>query len=179
MFSAIWCGLVRIFRFLMIIGAYACAGMIFTEVFFRYVLNLPIFGINEAVLLIGIWLYFIASVYGAFEKTHIQVSIMHLFLKGKPLAASKTLASAITTFLSLMMVQWSFSYISWSIKLHGITPALRIPLILYQVSILFGAVFMSLYFFTELADNFLVIFNKQAFFAGLSTKCGYIDAHSN
>ncbi len=179
MLSAVWCGLVKVFRFLMIIGAYLCAGMIFAEVFFRYVLNLPIFGINELVLLVGIWLYFIASVYGAFEKTHIQVSVMHLFLKGKPLAASRALASAITTFLSIFMIQWSYAYISWSIKLHGITPALRIPLILYQVSILFGAVFMFFYFFAELVDNFFIIFNKQAFFSKLSMKCGYIDAHSD
>ncbi len=179
MFYVMWCSLAKILRFFMIIGAYACAGMIFTEVFFRYVLNLPIFGINEIVLLVGIWLYFIASVYGAFEKTHIQVSIMHLLFKGRPLALSRTIASAITTFLSFMMIQWSFSYIAWSIKLHGITPALRIPIILYQMSILVGAILMSFYFLTELIDNILTVFNKEAFFANLSIKCGYIDAHSD
>lgn len=155
----------------MVIGAYACAGLIFIEVFFRYVLNKPIFGINELVLLIGIWLYFIASAYGAFEKSHIQVSIMHLILKDKSLAISKSLASAITTFLSVTMIQWSYTYLAWNVVKHGVTPALRIPLILYQSAILFGAIFMSIYFFTEFIDNFLKIFGKRAFFAQLSNRC--------
>jgi len=171
MFRIIWCGIIKLLRFFIVIGAYVCAALIFIEVFFRYVLNTPIFGINELVLLIGIWLYFIASAYGAFEKSHIQVSIMHLILNDRMLAVSKSLASAITTFLSITMIQWSYAYLAWNVMKHGVTPALRIPLIFYQSAILFGAVFMSIYFFAEFIDNFLQIFGKRALFAQLSNRC--------
>jgi len=108
---------------------------------------------------------------GSFEKSHIQVSIMHLILNDKMLAVSKSLASAITTFLSVTMIQWSYTYLAWNVAKHGVTPALRIPLIFYQSAILFGAIFMSIYFFAEFIDNFLQIFGKRALFAQLSNRC--------
>ena len=50
------------------------------------------------------------------------------------------------------MISWSWEYIQWSLKKHEMTPTLRLPTVIFQVSILIGAVLMVYYFIREAID---------------------------
>ena len=67
----------------MVVGGSIVGILIFTEVFLRYVLGSPLFGIEELILFIGMWLYFMGASYGAFERTHIKAELINIWAKVK------------------------------------------------------------------------------------------------
>ena len=158
-------------KLIMIVGGSVVGILIFVEVFLRYVLGSPLFGIEELILFIGMWLYFMGSSYGAFERTHIKAELINIWCKNeKSLAILRTTASVITVALSLIMVSWAYPFFVWELKRGGTSQALLMPNILCQSAIFFGSILMSLYFIAELIDNILLCMGKEQFFISLTVK---------
>ena len=69
--------------FIMVVGGGVVGILIFVEVFLRYVMGSPLFGIEELILFIGMWLYFMGASYGAYERTHIKAELIDIWCKDK------------------------------------------------------------------------------------------------
>jgi len=135
--------------------------LVFVEVMLRYVFGSPLFGVEEMVCLIAMWLYFIGASYGAYDRTHIKAELIHLWFKTRrSKAVVNSLSSLITLALSLIMIKWSYPYLIWGIKKGETSQALLLPMVLSQSAIFFGAVLMSLYFLVELVDHILETLGK-------------------
>jgi TRAP-type C4-dicarboxylate transport system permease small subunit len=145
--------------------------LIFVEVFLRYVLGSPLFGIEELILFIGMWLYFMGASYGAFERTHIKAELINIWCKNeRSLAILRTAASIITVALSLVLVSWTYPFFIWELVRGGTSQALLLPNVLCKSAIFFGSVLMSVYFITELIDNILLCMGKRQLFISLTAK---------
>jgi len=167
----IWNGLLSVQKGFIIIAGCIVAVLIFVEVMLRYVFGSPLFGVEEMVTLIAMWLYFLGASYGAYERSHIKAELVHLWFKTpRSLALINSIASLITVILSLIMVSWSYPYFVWGIKEGETSQALLLPMVLSQSAVFFGAILMSIYFIAELVDNILESFGKAAFFKYLAEK---------
>ena len=164
-----WKGLLSFQKGFIIIAGCIVAVLIFIEVMLRYVFGSPLFGVEEMVTLIAMWLYFLGASYGAYERSHIKAELVHLWFKTpRSLALVKSLASFITLVLSLIMVSWSYPYFIWGIKEGETSQALLLPMVLSQSAVFFGAILMSIYFMAEFVDNILESFGKAPFFKNLT-----------
>ena len=149
----IWRGLLCLQKGFMIAAGYFVTVLIFIEVLLRYVFGSPLFGVEELVCLIAMWLYFIGASYGAYDRSHIQAELIHLWVKTpRSHAVVRSITSLITLVLSLIMIKWSYSYFIWGITKGETSQALLLPMVLSQSAIFFGAILMSLYFLVELVD---------------------------
>lgn len=157
--------------FIMVVGGAVVGILIFIEVFLRYVLGSPLFGIEELILFIGMWLYFMGAAYGAYERTHIKAELLDIWCKDeRTLLILRTVASAITVTLALVLVSWTYPYFRWELAKGGTSQALLLPKVLYQSAIFFGSFLMAIYFITELIDNVLLCMGKEQIFITLSAK---------
>ena len=158
-------------KLIMVAGGCLVGVLIFVEVFLRYVLGSPLFGVEELILFTAIWLYFIGAAYGAYERTHIKAELIHLwFQTPRSRAVVRSITGVITVFLAATMVKWSYPYFIWGLTRGATSQALLLPMVLCQSAIFFGSILMSLYFTTELIDNLLLSFGKNQVFAPLSEK---------
>lgn len=167
----LWKTLIFLQKFIMISGGCLAGILIFVQVFLRYVLGSPLFGVEELILFIAVWLYFIGAAYGAYERSHIKAELILLgFTSTKSKAVIRSINGVITVFLAVTMVTWSYPYFIWGLTRGATSQALLLPMVLCQSAIFFGSIFMSIYFTAELLDNLLLSFGKKQIFAPLSEK---------
>lgn len=158
----IWHALVKAQRWLLIIAGCLITILVFTQVLLRYVFKSPLFGIEELIVFIAMWLYFIGASLGAYERSHIKADVIHVWVKSaRGMAIIHTINSAITVTLSAIMVSWCYQYFLFGIRKGGQSPALRLPLVLPQSAVFVGAILMTLYFAVELVDNFRNAISKD------------------
>ena len=151
----IWDSLVYLQRWFLIIAGCLITILVFIEVMLRYVFHSPLFGIEELIVFIAMWLYFIGASLGAHDRTHIKADVIHVWVKSaRGMAIIHTVNSVVTVTLSAIMASWCYDYFIFALKKGGESPALRIPLILPQSGVFVGAILMTLYFTVELVDNF-------------------------
>ncbi len=150
----LWNLLVSVQRYFLIIGGCVITILVFTEVLLRYVFVSPLFGIEELIVFIAMWLYFIGASLGAHERSHIKADVIHIWVKEpRSMAIVHGINSVITVTLSAIMVSWCYHYFIFGIEKAGQTPALRLPLVLSQSAVFAGAILMTIYFFVELVEN--------------------------
>jgi TRAP-type C4-dicarboxylate transport system permease small subunit len=167
----IWNGLIHLQKIFMVIAGVVITILVFIEVLLRYVLGSPLFGVEELICLIAMWLYFIGASYGAYERSHIKAELIHIwFKKPRSYALVRTVSSLITFVLSIIMIIWTYPYFVWGIIKGETSQALLLPMVLSQSAIFVSAILMSLYFFVELMDYLFQSLGKTAIFEQLSNK---------
>jgi len=158
-------------KFIMVVGGTVVGILIFVEVFLRYVLGSPLFGIEELILFIGMWLYFMGASYGAYERSHIKAELINIWCKSeRSLAILRTVASIFTVILAVTLVTWTYPFFLWELKKGGTSQALLLPKIICQSAVFFGSVLMAFYFILELIDNFLLSIGRNEIFFPLVEK---------
>ncbi len=161
-FLFIWHGVVRLQRWFLITAGCVITVLVFIEVMLRYVFESPLFGIEELIVVIAMWLYFIGASLGAYDRTHIKADVIHVWVKSaRGMAIIHTINSVITVTLSAIMAVWCYDYFIFGIEKWGATPALRLPLVIPQSAVFVGAILMTIYFFVELVDNFRNAISKE------------------
>ena len=168
-FRYLWKGLIQLQRIFMLIAGCIITLLVFIEVMLRYVMGSPLFGVEELIVLIAMWLYFIGASYGAYDRSHIKAELMHTWVKSsKKIALIHSISSGITFILSLIMISWTYPFFIWSITQGGTSQALLLPMYYSQSAIFIGAILMSIYFFTEFVDYLLQIFGRKTYFERLN-----------
>jgi len=129
-------------------------GTMFLQVVTRYVFQISVSGLDELAGHTAVWLYLMGAAYGAYDRSHIKASVLHLFVKNKRvLAFFDVLAMAIAVIVTVFMTVWSCDYLEWSIRKHEITPTLQLPTVIFQTAIFTGAVLMLIYFSIDLVSR--------------------------
>ena len=128
--------------------------LLFGSVLMRYFIHYPGMEVEELATMVAFWLYFTGAIYGSYERSHIKAELAnHIFKKPRSYVMVRVTASLIVFVLAVIMAYWGYHFFIWGIEQHGRSMVLLMPMVYAQSSILFGAVFMSFYFFVELVDN--------------------------
>jgi len=132
------------------------------QVVARYVFEIAISGLDEITGHTAVWLYMMGAAYGSFERTQIKAEMAHLVVKNERiLYLIRAFATLIAVVVAGYMVSWSYEYIQWSLKKNEMTPTLRLPTVIFQVSILIGAILMVYFFIREMIDYLRLAFGSE------------------
>ena len=146
------------------VGAFAaCLSFIVVEVVLRNVVRVSLFGTPELAILSAWWFYMFGASLGAWERTHIKADILLVFVKHneRGRAIVRTISSALTVFLSIVITSWACIYIERSFEIHRTSSYLRMPMIFAQIPILIGFGLMTFYFAIQLVDHVLQLTGKR------------------
>lgn len=150
----IWKVLDWLQQIVMVTTSVAIVSLILVQVALRYFFMMPLMGVEELACLCGFWLYFTGAANGARERSHIKADLLNVFIKNeRVLNTVKTFVSLILVALAAIFVQWTANYFTWSLRKPELSPALSIPMVYAQVSLLVNAVLMLFYFFIEFLDH--------------------------
>ena len=118
----------------------------FVQVITRYVLEIPVMGLEESLLYPTMWLYLLGAVNASRENTHIRANVLEIFLDTERarhllLVISETLSLAISIWLTI----WAWDYLRYAWRVWKESPTLYIPTFYVDVSLVLGLVLMMAY----------------------------------
>lgn len=116
------------------------------QVFLRYVLQHPLFGLEELSRFFGVWIYFIGAIIGTRLDSHVQGDVAErIFKTFRSKAILKTVTSLLGVLLCILFTYHSGTYSLWLYETGEKTTGLWWPRITSVGSMFFGAVFMTMY----------------------------------
>ncbi|MET4102961.1 TRAP-type C4-dicarboxylate transport system permease small subunit [Roseovarius sp. MBR-78] len=78
----------------------------FVQVIMRYVLQVPVMGLEETMLYPTLWLYILGSVNASRENTHIRANVLEIFVKTE---RGHTILAILGEIISLIVGLWLLS----------------------------------------------------------------------
>ncbi|MEG1661507.1 MAG: TRAP transporter small permease subunit, partial [Clostridiales bacterium] len=119
----LWRITIKIQEILLVLSSTFLALSICAMAFLRYVFQTDLFGLEEILLLLGMWLYFIGGAYGSFEKSQIKANVIEMLIKNKRILAVCDLAqSFLSTGLFLIASLYCIDFLDFSIMAGSKTP---------------------------------------------------------
>lgn len=121
------------------------------QVFFRYVLNLPLTWSEEAARYLNVWAVLLGAALAVKRSDHLRVDLIDIWVKKWPYRAQITFYF-MTTFLSLLVVislikgSYYMTLDRWSVKLTMIP----LPQGVIYLALLVGSSLMCLFFIQQL-----------------------------
>ena len=112
----------------------------------RYVLKTDLFGVEELITVVTMWLYFLGATYGSYEESHIKGDLLDLAFKTK--RQKKIHQICIYTYSVIILAVWSkwgYEYMVRCLKSSQTTPGWHIPLWVSQLAIPIGLYGMFIY----------------------------------
>ena len=115
-------------------------------VFLRYVLTMNVLGLDEIILLVIFWQYFIGAAQGSREDSQIKADMVSTVVKNKTVVAwCHLLARIIECGVIGVCIKWSIDYILKDMSVMPYTVVLSIPLVLSHAVMLVGFALMLPY----------------------------------
>jgi len=159
---------------ILVIGTLALTGVLTGATAARYLFHVNFYGWDEIAVLLAFWLYFARAAYGAFNRTHITVSIVDSYVNEgrlkKILIFIRQLATVIAcgffTYYAIRAFEFQFfgPGARWVFRFQPRTQLLRIPMWASYLPILIGFILMQLYFTRDL------ILSGKALLGGAATE---------
>lgn len=149
--------LIHIQRALIVITGAIVTVLMTVQIVTRYVFGFSIYGIEEAMSFFAIWLYFMGSAHGAWDRGHISADLVDvLFRPGKVQQALRVLASALTVVICAWMTTWAAQYLINSIQRNLTSLEVGVPLAWVNAAMPLGLGLMTFYFLIELIEEWQI-----------------------
>lgn len=126
---------------------------IFIQIVLRYLLlPLPLFGIEEIVIMTAAWLYFIGVAYTTKTESHVKVEIVNLLVKKRLLVKWNRLSLLFLSIIgSGVLFYVALEHSIWAFQAGLVTSAFMIPISYTTLSIVVAGVLTFLHFSIQLA----------------------------
>jgi TRAP-type C4-dicarboxylate transport system permease small subunit len=118
----------------------------FVQVITRYVLQVPVMGLEETMLYPTLWLYILGSVNASRENTHIRANVLEIFVKtdrGHTILA--IVGEIISLIVGLWLLSWAWDYTQYAWRVWRESPTLYIPTFYSDIALLVGLGLMMVY----------------------------------
>lgn len=118
----------------------------FVQVITRYVLQVPVMGLEETMLYPTLWLYILGAVNSSRENTHIRANVLEIFLTTKQQHTVLAIVGEIISLVvGLWLLSWAWDYTRYAWRVWKESPTLYIPTFYSDVALLAGLALMMLY----------------------------------
>jgi len=118
----------------------------FVQVITRYVLQIPVMGLEETMLYPTVWLYILGAVNASRENTHIRANVLEIWLttdrQHKVLAI---IGEIISLVVGLWLLFWAWDYTRYAWRVWKESPTLYIPTFYSDVALVIGLALMMAY----------------------------------
>lgn len=113
---------------------------IFASVLLRYVLNLSLFGVDEIIVMVAYWLYFIGGAYATATDGHIKADLVSAFVhNARVVYVVRFLAKLLELTVTIFFCRWSFRYFLYTgVAKWPVTAGLHIPHIFMMMPLFIG-----------------------------------------
>ena len=118
----------------------------FVQVVTRYILQIPVMGLEETMMFPTLWLYILGAVNASRENTHIRANVLEIFLTTP--TAHRVLAilgEAISLVIGAWLTTWVWDFTRYSWRVWKESPTLYIPTFYADVALMVGMVLMLLW----------------------------------
>lgn len=132
----------------------AIAGLLAWGIFSRSVLAMPVFGLEELVLMSAMWLYMLGAVLAAKDRSHLTADFVSVVMKNEKWKAFiAVVATAISLVMASYFTTWSYSLFEWAVNKAQITPVLKLPWYISQSSLFIGSIALVFYLIRDLIQD--------------------------
>lgn len=109
-------------------------------------LDMPLFGVEELLTFVTIWLYFLGGVCASHTDAHIECGLVNAVSKNPKLVAlSQCFANVCCSVLSVYVLKWALQYAQYSVKMGKVSAILHIPMPIGELIIPIGLVLMAVF----------------------------------
>lgn len=118
----------------------------FVQVITRYVLQIPVMGLEETMLYPTLWLYIFGAVNASREDTHIRANVLEIAIKserGHTILA--IIGEIISLIVGLWLLSWAWDFTRYAWRVWKESPTLYIPTFYSDVALVVGLGLMMLY----------------------------------
>ena len=118
----------------------------FVQVITRYVLQIPLMGLEESIMFPTIWLYILGAVNASRENTHIRANVLEIFLKTeRQHTILAIIGECVSLVIGLWLLSWAWEFTTYSWRVWKESPTLYIPTFYGDVALIVGLVLMMAY----------------------------------
>lgn len=148
-------GLDWIFRALMILAGLGLAALMFAQVIMRYLIESPFAGIEEAAVLLGVWIYFLGMGYATRVREHIHGGIVSLVVSDPfKIRLIRFIGSVTCMIAACVFGYFACKYAFFVIDKGRTSINLKWPRGLWSGSMIIGFAMMMGYFLLEAINEF-------------------------
>lgn len=123
------------------------------QVILRYVLKLPLMGIEELLLFPTIWLYMLGGSNASRERSHIECGVLVLYIhKEKNIALFKLIKTSVAAIVSCWLTYWAWWFFMYSLNTWKLSDLLYLPMFFAESALFIGLILMTMFTFIELYE---------------------------
>jgi TRAP-type C4-dicarboxylate transport system permease small subunit len=131
----------------------------FVQVITRYVLEIPVMGLEESLLYPTMWLYMLGAVNASRENTHIRANVLEIFLSTeKQHQVLAVIGEVISLCVGLWLTTWAWDFTKYSIRVWRESPTLYLPTFYVDVALMTGLVLMMIFTAWHLLKHLRTLF---------------------
>jgi len=144
-----------IFRTLMLCTGLGLALLMFSQIIMRYVLESPFTGIEEAAVLLGVWIYFLGMGYATREREHIHGGVVSLMVSDPvKISLIRLVGSIVSMLAACIFGYFACKYALFVIEKGRMSINLQWPRGLWSGSMIVGFAMMVGYFLLESINEY-------------------------
>lgn len=118
----------------------------FVQVITRYVLQVPVMGLEETMLYPTVWLYMLGAVNASRENTHIRANVLELWLTTeRQHTVLAIIGEIISLIVGLWLLSWAWDFTRYSWRVWKESPTLYIPTFYADIALFVGLTLMMVY----------------------------------
>ena len=118
----------------------------FVQVITRYVLQIPVMGLEETMMYPTLWLYIFGAVNASRENTHIRANVLEIWLKtDRQHTILAIIGEVISLIVGLWLLSWAWDFTRYAWRVWKESPTLYIPTFYSDVALLVGLTLMMIY----------------------------------
>lgn len=153
----------RFFKYTLTVLITTVAAMEFYQVVMRYILELPVMGLEELLVYPTLWLYFLGSVNASREDTQIKANVLDVFLKtDRAKLIVRVIADLFSVIIASWLTFWSYDYFRYALRVWKESPTLYIPTFYAECALFIGLVLMTFYAVWYLIKNVRRLFTQPS-----------------
>jgi len=144
-----------VFRTMMFLAGTGLALLMFGQIIMRYVLESPFTGIEEAAVLLGVWIYFLGMGYATREREHIHGGIVSLIVADPyKIVLIRLSGSLISMVAACIFGYFACKYAIFVLEKGRMSINLQWPRGLWSGSMIVGFAMMVGYFLLESINEY-------------------------
>jgi len=132
----------------------------FVQVITRYVLQIPVMGLEETMLYPTIWLYMFGAIIASRENSHIRANVLEIFISSE---RAHTILAIVGEIISLVVglwiLSWAWDYTKYAWRVWRESPTLYIPTFYSDVALFIGLMLMMFYTASHLVRHIIRLKN--------------------
>lgn len=131
----------------------------FVQVITRYVLEIPVMGLEESLLYPTLWLYMLGAVNASRENTHIRANVLEIFLSTeRQHQVLAVIGEVISLGIGIWLTTWAWDFSKYSMRVWRESPTLYLPTFYVDIALFAGMVLMMIFTAWHLLKHLRALF---------------------